>query len=356
MDVKRNGSARSGRMIWNTIMSKYAIYLVLVVLFCVCILLNSNFLSWMNLTNIARQVSVTTILAFGETMLIISGLLDLSNSSVLAFSGTLSVMAFKALAISASADVPPIMGVFPAMIVAFLVSIAIAVFCNALNALMVTVGRAPAFIVTLAMQQMARGAALLLTAGQNVYQIGDYTIVGQGSVLNIPIPILFMVFFYFVTRYILNDTRFGRSLYAIGGNEAAANASGIAVKAVKTRTYLVNGLMVGIAAVLYMSRVNAGLPNSAQGMETEALTTAIIGGTSFTGGIGTAGGTIVGAFIVGLLNNIMDLTRVNSYVKEIIKGAIIAAAVIYDIFAKSRRSSKKAGNIEEKAAAKTAKG
>ena len=280
----------------------------------------------------------TDPVTFGETILIISGLLDLSSGAVMAFAGTLSVMCYKAIGEGAFS-----------MIVAILVAIAIAMFCNALNALMVTTFKAPAFIVTLAMQTMARGAALLLTAGQNVYQIGGYTVLGQGSLWIVPIPILFMIFFFLVTRYILSDTRFGRSLYAIGGNEAAANASGIAVNKVKTVAYLVNGVMVGMAAVLFMSRVNAGLPNGAIGYETEALTTAIIGGTSFTGGIGTAGGTIVGAFIVGFLNNIMNLTSVNSYVQQIIKGAIIALAVIYDIYAKSRRTRKKMGNIEDKA-------
>lgn len=332
---------RSKANLWETIKSKYAIFLVLIVLFVICSILNSNFLTWGNLTNISRQISVTTILAFGETILIISGLLDLSSGSVMAFAGTLSVMCYKAMG-----------GNGVSMLVAILVAIAISVFCNALNALMVTTFKAPAFIVTLAMQTMARGAALLLTAGQNVYQIGDYTILGQGSVWIVPTPILFMLFFFLVTRYILNDTRFGRSLYAIGGNEAAANASGIAVNRVKTMAYLVNGIMVGMAAVLFMSRVNAGLPNGAQGYETEALTTAIIGGTSFTGGIGTAGGTIVGAFIVGFLNNIMNLTSVNSYLQQIIKGAIIALAVIYDIYAKSRRTLKKMGNIEDKAEGK----
>ncbi len=325
---------RNKANLWETIKSKYAIFLVLVALFVICTFLNSNFLTWNNLTNISRQISVTTILAFGETLLIIGGLLDLSNSSVLAFAGTLSVIAYKACG---------------SMLLAILVAIAIAVICNALNALMTTLFKAPAFIVTLAMQTMARGAALLLTAGQNVYQIGNYTVLGQGSVWIIPIPILFMVFFFFVTRYILNDTCFGRSLYAIGGNEAAAKASGIAVNRMKTYAYLVNGIMVGMASVLYMSRVNGGLPNSAQGLETEALTVAIIGGTSFTGGIGTAGGTIVGAFIIGFLNNIMNLTGVNSYLQQIIKGLIIALAVIYDIYAKNQRSRKKMGNIEDSA-------
>ena len=134
--------------LWETLKSKYAIFLVLAVLFVICSLLNSNFLTWGNLTNISRQISVTTILAFGETILIISGLLDLSSGAVMAFSGTLSVMCYKALGNTAAS-----------MIVAILVAIAIAVLCNALNALMVTTFRAPAFIVTLAMQAMARGAA-----------------------------------------------------------------------------------------------------------------------------------------------------------------------------------------------------
>ena len=333
MQAKRNKAN-----LWETLKSKYAIFLVLVVLFIICSFLNKNFLTWGNLTNISRQIAVTTILAFGETILIISGLLDLSSGAVMAFAGTLSVMVYKAMGDSTGS-----------MLIAILVAIGVAVFCNALNALMTTTFRAPAFIVTLAMQTMARGAALLLTAGQNIYQIGNYTILGQGSLWIIPIPILFMLFFFLITRYILSDTKFGRSLYAIGGNEAAANASGIAVNKVKTRAYLFNGILVGIAAVLFMSRNNVGLPNGAQGYETEALTTAIIGGTSFTGGIGTAGGTIVGAFIVGFLNNIMNLTSVNSYVQQIIKGLIIALAVIYDIYAKTRRTRKKMGNIEEKA-------
>lgn len=320
--------------LWATIRSRYSIIMVLIFLFVVCIFLNENFLTWGNLTNISRQISVTTILAFGETILIICGLLDLSSGSVVAFAGTLSVWCYKAVG---------------SMPLAILVSIAVAVLCNALNGVMVTTFRTPAFIATLAMQTMARGAALLLTAGQNIYQIGDYTILGQGSVWIIPTPILFMVFFFLVTRYILGDTKFGRSLYAIGGNEEAAIASGIAVKKIKMKAYLFNGVLVGMAAVLFMSRVNAGLPNGAQNYEFDALTTTIIGGTSFSGGIGTAGGTLIGAFIVGFLNNIMNLTSVNSYVQQIIRGLIIALAVIYDIFAKTKRTRRKLGNIEEQA-------
>lgn len=320
---------------------KYSILLVLIVLFLICTVLNSNFLTWGNLTNVSRQISVTTILAFGQTILIICGMLDLSSGSVMAFAGTLSVIVYKTLLAASMASLP-------AMLIAVLVSILLAVFCNLLNGIMVTYFKTPAFIATLAMQTMARGAALMMTAGQNIYQIGDYVVPGQGSLWIIPIPIIIMLVFFAFTSYFLVNTRMGRSVYAIGGNEEAAVASGIAVNSIKLRAYLINGALVGVAAVLYMSRVNAGLPNGAQGAEFDALTTTIIGGTSFSGGLGTAGGTLIGAFIVGFLNNIMNLTKTNSYLQQIIRGLIIALAVIYDIYAKSRRTRRKLGSLDSK--------
>ncbi|MGA2613486.1 MAG: ABC transporter permease [Spirochaetia bacterium] len=285
--------------------------------------INPNFFSAENISNVTRQISVTTILAFGETILIICGLLDLSCGSVLALAGLLSVISYK---------------VTGSMAVAFAVAIGVALFCNYLNAMMVALLNAPAFIATLAMQTMARGCALLLTKGQDVYQIGNYTKVGQGSVGFIPIPLFFLVGLFLATWYILNSTRFGRALYAIGGNQEAAKASGINVSRTKITAFMVNGLFVGIAGVLFMSRVNAGLPNGAINYEFQGLTASIIGGTSFSGGIGTAGGTVVGSFIVGFLNNILNLANVNSYLQQIIRGAIIALAVIYDIWSKTRRT------------------
>jgi len=129
-------------------------------------------------------------------------------------------------------------------------------------------------------------------------------------------------------------------LYAIGGNQEAAIAAGINVNREKYKAYIVNGILVGIAGVLFMSRVNAGLPNGAIGFEMEGLTAAIVGGTSFSGGVGTAGGTLIGSFIIGCLNNIMNLTGVDSYVQQITKGAIIALAVIYDIKSKNKKTRK----------------
>jgi len=308
-----------------SIMEKYSIFLVLVVMFIICSLLNKNFLSAGNLTNIARQLAVGTILAYGAMLLIISGMIDLSAGSVLALAGVLSVSFYKATG---------------SLVGSMLIGVLVGVVCNLVNALMVTNFSLPPFIATLAMQTIARGIALLYTKGQNILQLGDFIVFGQGEVFGVPTPIIFLVIATVVIWYILRHTRFGRSLYAIGGNEEAAVASGINVILQKYKAFIVNGILVGVAGVLFMSRVNAGLPNGAIGYEMEGLTAAIVGGTSFSGGVGTTVGTLAGSFIIGCLNNIMNLTGVDSYVQQITKGAIIALAVIYDIKSKNRKTRK----------------
>ncbi len=302
---------------------KHSLYVVLGALFVVCWLLNGNFVSAENLSNITAQITVGTILAFGETLLIIGGMLDLSSASVLALAGVLSVSVYTHTG---------------SLVLAVALAIAVSVCCNVVNGLLVTRFKTPSFIATLAMMAMARGAALLYTRGQNIYQIGNYTILGQGDLLGLPMPAVFLVAALVATWYILTHTVLGRSLYAIGGNEEAAQASGIHVNRAKMRAFLINGVLVGIAGVLFMSRVNAGLPNGAVGYEFKALTASIIGGASFSGGIGSASGTIAGAFIVGFLDNIMVLQNVDSYLQQILRGAIIALAVVYDINVKTRRA------------------
>lgn len=307
----------------NNFMEKYSIFIVLVMMFIVCSFLSPNFLSTGNLTNIARQLAVGTILAYGEMLLIISGMLDLSAASVLALSGVLSVSFYKATG---------------SLVGAFIVAVAVGVACNLVNAAMVTNFSLPPFIATLAMQTIARGIALLYTKGQNLLQLDRYVVFGQGSFFGIPMPIIFLVVITVIIWYVLKHTRFGRSLYAIGGNEEASVASGINVNRMKYRAFIINGILVGIAGILFMSRVNAGLPNGAVGYEMEGLTAAIVGGTSFSGGVGTTTGTLAGSFIIGCLNNIMNLTGVDSYVQQITKGCIIALAVIYDIKSKNKKT------------------
>ena len=310
------------KKIYSEMMSKYSIYFILLIMIIVSSFLNSNFLTFANFSNISSQLAVTTILACGATMLIISGMIDLSCGSVLALAGVLSVASYKAT---------------NNMILAILVAIVIGVICNLINGIMITRFKVPPFIATLAMLTMARGAALKYTAGQNIYQIGDYTILGQGTLPGgIPISVLFLILFVVITWYILTHKKLGRALYAIGGNEEAAVASGINVNRSKIEVFIINGIFVGFAGVLFMSRNNVGLPNGAVSYELKALTAAVIGGTSFSGGLGTAQGTIAGAFIVGFLDNIMTLIGVDSYIQQIIRGAIIAIAVIYDLYSKNK--------------------
>jgi inositol transport system permease protein len=308
------------------LLSKYSIVLILIVIMAICAIANDRFLTLNNLINVCRQQSVIIIIAFGEMALIICGQLDLSCGAVIALSGCLSVYTYKAT---------------QNILLAFAVAVVVAVFVNLLNGIMVTKFMAPAFIATLATQTMARGAVLYITNGQNIYEIGDYAVVGQGSVGIIPIPVIFMVVIFVIIAYMMRHTHWGRSTYAVGGNAEAANASGINTKMVINKAYLLNGVLVGIAAVLFMSRVNGGLPAGADGYEMDGLTATIVGGTSFTGGIGTPWGTVVGAFVVGFLSNIMNLMSIDSYIQQIVKGAIIAIAVIWDIYSKSRQTYKK---------------
>ena len=258
-------------------------------------------------------------------LLIVSGFLDLSVGSVLALAGVLSVSAYKST---------------QSMFVAVLVALVVAVGCNLINALFVANFNVPTFIATLGMQQAARGLALYYTGGQNILQLGDFVKVGQGTIGPIPVPVIIVVCISIVIWYIVNNTRYGRGLYAIGGSRSAAEASGINSKKSIYKSYIINGLLVGVAGMIFMARNNAGLPNGAVGYEMTGLTAAIVGGTSFTGGIGTVSGTIAGAFIIGFLENVMNLVGVNPYIQQVIEGFIIVLAVAFDVVSKSKKSQK----------------
>ena len=325
--MRTDGSLRAR---WAALSSRYSIYLVLLAMLIVSTIISPVFFSAKNFSNISRQISITTIIAFGQTMLIIAGMIDLAAGSVMALAGLLAVAVYKATGL---------------LLLSLLVGIVVGIGCNIISGLVVTKFKTPPFIATLAMMTVARGAALLYTNGQNIYQLGDFLVFGQSAVLGLPTPVIFMLGITALTWYVLNHTRFGRYLYAIGGNEEAARASGIQIDRVKLLAYVVSGAFVGLSGVLYMSRVNAGLPNAGVAFEFDAMTAAIIGGTSFSGGVGTAIGTLAGAFIMGFLGNIMNLVGVGSYLQQIIKGAIIALAVAYDITSKHKRTRRMLGEL-----------
>ena len=306
-------------------LQKFSIYIVLVVLFIACSIISPYFLQSSNLINVTRQLCVGILIAYGEMLLIISGFLDLSVGAVLALSGVLSVSVYKSTG---------------SMLIAIAVALAVAVACNIVNAIFVANFNVPAFIATLGMQQVARGIALYYTGGQNILQLGNFVKIGQGSIGPIPIPVIIIILATIVVWYIVNNTKYGRGLYAIGGSRSAAEASGINSKRSIYRSYIINGILIGLAGMIFMARNNAGLPNGAIGYEMTGLTAAIVGGTSFTGGIGTVSGTIAGAFIIGFLENVMNLLGVNSYIQQVIEGSIIALAVAFDVVSKSKKSTK----------------
>lgn len=308
------------------ILQKYAIYVVLIALFVACSLISPYFLQSSNLINVARQLCVGLLIAYGEMILIVSGFIDLSVGSVLALAGCLSVAVFKST---------------QSMLLAIIVALAVGVVCNMLNAVFVAQFNVPAFIATLGMQQVARGIALYFTGGQNILQLGKYVDIGQKMLFGIiPLPLIIVIIITAVIWYIMNNTRYGRGVYAIGGNRSAAEASGINVKKSIYKSYLINGLLIGLAGMIFMARNNAGLPNGAIGYEMTGLTAAIVGGTSFTGGLGTVSGTVAGAFIIGFLENVMNLLGVNSYIQSVIEGFIIVLAVAFDVVTKSRKTRK----------------
>lgn len=300
---------------WN----RYSIFIVLLVVILVAALLNPNFLGPYNILNVLRQVAVITILAYGAMMLIIGRMIDLSAGSVMALAGVISVMAYQATG---------------NLLIALVVGILVGMACNLVNGFFVASLKTPAFIVTLGMMMMARGLVLQITQGQNILQLGDFVVFGQGTWGWLPIPTLFLIVVTVIVWYLMSQTRFGRSLYAVGGSEEASRAADISVARTQYTAFLVNGALVGLAGVIFMSRVNAGLPNAGVGYELQAITAPIIGGTSFSGGIGTTAGTLAGALIVGVLGNIMNLTGVGSYIQQIVMGLIIVGAVAYDVFSK----------------------
>jgi inositol transport system permease protein len=304
---------------------KYSIYIVLVALFIACSLISPYFLQTNNMLSVTKQLCVGILIAYGEMILIIAGQIDLSVGAVLALAGVLSVSSYKST---------------HNLLLSILVAVGVGIVCNVISAFFVAQFGVAAFISTLGMQEVARGIALYYTNGQNILQLGDFVKIGQGTVGVIPIPVIIVIIITVIIWYIMSNTRFGRSVYAIGGNRNAAEASGISFNKTIYKSYVINGILAGFAGMIFMARNNAGLPNGAVGYEMTGLTAAVVGGTSMTGGIGNVPGTIAGAFIIAFLENVMNLLGVNAYIQSIIEGIIIVLAVAFDVSSKKRKSHK----------------
>lgn len=297
--------------------SKFGIYFVAVLMFIACTFLSPNFLTRVNLTNILKQMSVILMAAFGETLLIIMGGIDLAVGAEMALSGIISIYVYYAT---------------HSLILSLLAGLVVGAVCGAALGTIVTKLHVPPFIAGLAVMEICRGAVYLITGGYSLYKLGDFVFFGQSSVLNIiPISAVFAAIVALLFYILLNHTKQGRYIYAIGGNAKAASASGIRTDSVVLKTYIISSTIMGLAGVVLMARMNSGNPDAGSGYEFQAITAAVIGGTSMLGGVGSIQGTIIGGLIVGMLQNIMNLNSIQPFVQQIVKGIIILLAVVYDL-------------------------
>ncbi|MBE7721587.1 ABC transporter permease [Lacrimispora indolis] len=295
------------------------IYRSVLILLVICIFaafLSKSFLSVSNLFNVFKQVTVAGIIGCGMTFVILTGGIDLSVGSILGFAG---VVASGVLASTGNT----LLAVFTA--------VAIGITCGIVNGFFISQCGIPPFIATLGMMTLLRGCVLIYTKGSPIpVKIDSYKFIGKGTVLGVPVPVIILIALFLLAHYILTQTSFGRSIYAFGGNREAARLSGISVKKTEWMAYIINGLLSGIAAVVLTARLGSAQSTSGQGIEMDAIAAVILGGTSLSGGTGFVLPTVVGAMIMGIIDNILTLMNVNPHATNIVKGAVVLIAVLVD--------------------------
>ena len=323
--IKRSSMKQSMGVYFKENMGILIAFVVLYLFLAVNPSTSESFLTRQNMFNVLRQISTNLYLACGMTMVIILGGIDLSVGSIIALSGCVA-------AACVSRHAMPI----PA---ALLIGTLLGVVFGMLNGLIICKTTIPPFIVTLATMDIARGFAYVYTGGSPVRVVTkEWQFIGAGYIGIFPTPVVILVIILIVTALLMNNTKFGRHIYAVGGNVQAAHFSGISVEKVKFWVYSFSGLMAGIAGVVLASRMYSGQPTAGQGAEMDAIAAGVVGGTSMAGGAGKIGGTIIGALIIGFLNNGLNLLNVNSFWQYVVKGLVILLAVFVDFI---RNRSKK---------------
>jgi len=311
-----------------------AFLLVLMLVFAVA---EPRFLSELNLFNVMRQISITGLIALGMTFVILTGGIDLSVGSVVAFAGLVAASLNKGSAAnSLSLDAAAAVGypLFVSIGAAALVGVA----AGLLQGVAITALDVPPFVVTLGGLSAFRGAALLWSGGGPISSFdAPYRMWGQGKLGPVPVPVIVFLAAALLCHIVLRHTRFGRHVYAVGGNAEAARLSGLNVKALTLSVYVIVGLFAGFAGFVLSSRLNAAEAVAGQGYELTVIASVVIGGTSLFGGVGGVAGTVVGAMLIGVLINGLVLMNVSPYVQQIIIGVIIVLAVAFDRFVKRRR-------------------
>lgn len=293
-------------------------FIGLVILFIVLAVLNNDFINPANIKNLLRQVSINALIAFGMTFVILTGGIDLSVGSILALSS-----AFMASAITN--------GMNPE--VAVLLSVVAGVGLGLVNGIIIAYGKVVPFIATLATMTVYRGATLVFTNGNPISGLTTdavFKAIGQGYLLDIPVPAIIMLFTFGILYLVLGKTPLGCQTYAVGGNEKVSFISGIKINRVKIFAYALSGCLCALAGVILTSRLNSAQPTAGVGYELDAIAAVVLGGTSMSGGKGSVSGTLIGALIIATLNNGLNILNVSSFYQQVVKGIVILLAVLMD--------------------------
>lgn len=302
-------------------MSELTTVIALIILMAVITIINSNFLTANNLLNLLLQVTSNALIAFGMTFVILTGGIDLSVGSILALSSALTA---------------GLLGSGMPVTLAILISLILGCILGMVNGLLISYGKLAPFIVTLATMTIFRGATLVYTNGNPITKgLSDtflFQFLGQGYIVGIPFPVIIMFIVFIVLYVLLHKTAFGKSVYAIGGNEKAAYISGVKLNKVKIIIYSISGIMASISGLIITSRLSSAQPTAGASYEMDAIAAVVLGGTSLSGGKGRILGTLIGALIIGVLNNGLNIIGVSAFWQQVVKGVVILIAVLIDRF------------------------
>lgn len=308
-----------GDNLFISIFKNNAGIIAVLLIICVIVALSTDkFLTSSNLVSVLRQISINTFIALGMTMIIILGHIDLSVGAIVAMSGTLTVGFIVNQGVPVGA--------------AILIGLVLGALAGFISGWIVSTFRVPAFIITMSMMNIASGIAYVYTGGQSTRIKDDFFVaIGTGYLFNvIPLPVVYMIILILVFSFLLRKTKFGVYIYAIGGNREAARLSGVPIKKVEIIVFTLTGLLSAFAGIVLASRMYSGQPSVGSGYEMDAIAACVLGGTSMAGGKGKISGTVFGAMVIGIISNGLNLIGVSSYWQLIVKGLIIAFAVLLD--------------------------
>ena len=323
MDLKPAQVGMQARMI--VYLQRYGIFIAFVLLCIFLSFASEYFLTARNILNVLRQASINGILAIGQTFVILTAGIDLSVGSLVALTGVVSA---SLATTSASASVAG--GPYPAYL-ALAAGLLVGGGAGAISGITVSRFNVPAFVATLGMLSAARGMTLIYAGGMPVPALTPaYRWIGTGDVFSIPLPVIIYALVFLAAWWTLRHSRFGRYVYAAGGNPHAATVSGVNVARVRFFVYVISGVLAGLSGMILAARTGSGLTQAGIAYELDAIAAVVIGGTSLSGGIGTITGTLIGALLIAVMNNGLDLMGVESYYQQVIKGVLIVAAVMLD--------------------------